>query len=331
MRVAIIGRTQMLYDTAQALHAAGHDIACVITAPAAPEYSRTERDFEALAQRWNVPFRSVTSLDAPEVRALYQGADIGISVNWVSVVSTAQIALFRLGILNAHHGDLPEYRGNACSNWAIINGAPAITSTVHFMEGGTLDCGRVICQERFPLTGDTTITDVYRWSETSTPALFVRALQLLDDDANYALKHARADSPESFRCYPRLPQDGFIDWTAAAGDIHTLVRASGHPFVGAYTYHWDGDTVRKLRVLRTRLAAQIDAKDLAVAGHVIENNRESGESLVKCGVGVLALLTCRYEDEADEFEPGRRWKSIRMRLGVRVEDWLWQLSAGNRK
>ena len=325
MKLAIIGRTQMLYETAQALHAAGHAIACIITAPAAPEYSRTEHDFEALAQRWHVPFRCVSSLDAPDVRALCEGVDVGVSINWVSTISTAQLSLFRLGVLNAHTGDLPEYRGNACANWAIINGATAVTGTVHFMEGGALDCGRILCQQHLPLTSDTSITDVYRWSETATPALFVEALRLLSVDPNYTLKHADVSSPSSFRCYPRLPEDGFIDWTTGAGTVHALIRASCAPFAGAYTYHWEGDAVRKLRVLRSRVAA-LDTKDLAVAGHVIRNSRDTGESLVACGTGVLALLSCKYDDEADEFEPGRRWKSIRMRLGVRVEDWLWQAS-----
>ncbi len=325
MRLAIIGRTQMLYETAQALHTAGHDIVCIITAPAAPEYSRTEHDFEELAQRWRVPFRCVKSLDAPDVKALCEDVDVGVSINWVSTISTAQLSLFRLGVLNAHTGDLPEYRGNACANWAIINGATAVTGTVHFMEGGTLDCGRVICQQHLPLTADTNITDVYRWSETATPAMFVEALRLLSADPTYTLKLADVDSPSSFRCYPRLPEDGHINWTRDVVAIHALVRASCHPFAGAYTYHWDGEAVRKLRILRSRVAV-LETKDMAVAGHVIENNRETGESLVACGTGVLALLTCRYDDEADEFEPGRRWKSIRMRLGVNVEDWLWHVS-----
>jgi hypothetical protein len=58
----------------------------------------------------------------------------------------------------------------------------------------------------------------------------------------------------------------------------------------------------------------------------LSNHQDTGETLVRCGEGVLALKRCRYEDDEEEFAPGRRFKSIRARLSVRVEDWLWELS-----
>jgi methionyl-tRNA formyltransferase len=326
MRIAIIGRTSVLYDTALALRAAGHDIACIITAPAAPEYSRTADDFERLAGEIGAPFVLATRGSRPDFEALCSGADAGVSVNWVSVLSSRHVGLFRLGILNAHHGDLPAYRGNACANWAILRGEPAITTTIHLMEGGALDCGRVICQERFPLAAGTTIGDVYDWSERAIPPLFARAIDLLGENPQYTLKVARVDGPGSFRCYPRMPEDSYLDWAQPVRDVDALVRASSRPFSGAYTFHWDGTAVKKLRVLGCRIVSET-TPDVAVPGQVLENNRETGESLVRCGAGVLAIATCRYEDDDAEFAPGRRWTSIRMRLGVRAEDWLWELTS----
>jgi methionyl-tRNA formyltransferase len=325
MKLAIIGRTQVLYDTALALRAAGHQIGCVLTAPAAPEYTRTEEDFRQLADASGAPYFCATPGSRPDVEALFHGLDAGVSVNWISVVTARQIAMFRVGILNAHHGDLPAYRGNACSNWAMLQGESSITATIHLMEGGAIDCGRIICQERYPLTERSTIGDVYDWSQTSTPGLFARAIELLARDPDYTLRIARRDSEESFRCYPRMPEDSYIDWTRPVRDVDALVRASSRPFSGAYTFHWEGSAVRKLHVFSCRIISE-DTRDLAAAGQVLENNRETGESLVRCGPGVLALGSCRYEDESEEFAPGRRWTTIRMRLGIRAEDWLWQLT-----
>ena len=327
MRLAIIGRTSMLYDTAIALRDAGHEIACVVTAPATPEYSRTEDDFRELAQASGAAFFCAARGSSPDFQALCNGVDVGVSVNWVSTLTARHLAPFRIGVLNAHHGDLPAYRGNACSNWAILAGEPAITASVHLMEGGVLDCGRVICQERYPLGSATTIGEIYEWSSASTPRLLCEAVERLAKDPAYTLKVARLDAEDSFRCYPRMAQDMFIDWTRPARDVDALVRASSRPFDGAYTFHWAGSRVRKLRVLGSRVLVD-DTKDLAEAGQVLENNRDSGEALVRCGNGVMALIRCRYDDETEEFAPGRRWTSIRMRLGVRAEDWLWQLTQG---
>jgi len=157
MKLAIIGRTQMLYDTAMLLHKKGHQIKAVITSKAALEYSRTEKDFKKLAASMKAPFLITNSLDSREAAKLCKGLDIGISVNWTTVVDDSHIKLFRLGILNAHAADLPRYRGNACLNWAIINGEDKVAACVHFMEGGKLDCGRIAAQDYLPMDGNTVI------------------------------------------------------------------------------------------------------------------------------------------------------------------------------
>ena len=56
MRIAIIGRTELLYETALQLHEAGHSIVCIITAKEAPEYTRTAAEFRELADTWQIPF-----------------------------------------------------------------------------------------------------------------------------------------------------------------------------------------------------------------------------------------------------------------------------------
>ena len=62
MKIAIIGRTQLLYETALKLHDAGHEIRCVITAKASPEYTRNEKDFQHLAEKMGAPFFLSNSL-----------------------------------------------------------------------------------------------------------------------------------------------------------------------------------------------------------------------------------------------------------------------------
>jgi methionyl-tRNA formyltransferase len=324
MRVAIIGRTQVLYESALRLSAQGHQICCVITAKAAPEYSRKEEDFRLLAGELGAPFLLTNTLDRPEFEELCKGLDVGVSVNWVSVILQRHIDLFRLGILNAHHGDLPRYRGNACSNWAILNGEERITNTIHLMEGDRLDCGRIIHQHHLELNAGSTITDVYRWWEETAPDAFVQAINKLSADSGYTLRYADPQGEESFRCYPRLPEDGYIDWTLPATRVHNLVRAVCHPFPGAYTYHLYQGEIRRLIVLKSRVL-QEQTKDLAAPGHVLKNDKQTGESHVQCGEGTIALVRCRYEGEPQEFSPGERWNSIRMRLGIRAEDWLWNL------
>ena len=63
MKVAILGRTEILYDTTLLLQKMGYEIGCIITSKEAPEYSRTSKDFEALANSLNCPFLHSSNIE----------------------------------------------------------------------------------------------------------------------------------------------------------------------------------------------------------------------------------------------------------------------------
>ena len=56
MRIAIIGRTEILYETAKLLARREHEIALIITSRAAPEYTRSEHGFKDLAKQFSISF-----------------------------------------------------------------------------------------------------------------------------------------------------------------------------------------------------------------------------------------------------------------------------------
>src|SRR5689334_1634735 len=109
MRVAIIGRTEILYETAKRLAGAGHEIVCVLTSKEAPEYTRSADDFRALAITWSIPFANGSRITEHAAFLKSSQADIAVSVNYTGVVPQSVVDLFPLGILNAHGGDLPRY------------------------------------------------------------------------------------------------------------------------------------------------------------------------------------------------------------------------------
>ena len=125
MKIAIIGRTEILYDTAIYLKEAGHDICCIITAKEAPEYTRTVEDFRRLAKLYNIPFASGSKIIKNIDLLRDSDAEIGVSINYTGLIPQSVIDIFPLGLLNSHGGDLPRYRGNACQAWAIINAEKA--------------------------------------------------------------------------------------------------------------------------------------------------------------------------------------------------------------
>ncbi len=197
MRVAIIGRTELLYDTAMKLHAAGHQIVCILTAKEAPEYTRTAADFRALAVTLQIPFAHGARI-AEHVDFLRAAqADIAVSINYTGVVPQSVIDLFQLGALNAHGGDLPRYRGNACQAWAILNGEERIGLCIHRMIGGELDSGDIIARDYLAIDLTTKVTRVWDWMALRAPELMLEAVQMLHANPDYVLEQQSKDPKQA--------------------------------------------------------------------------------------------------------------------------------------
>ena len=71
-----------------------------------------------------------------------QGVDVAIQ-GGIGILKDATIDAPRIGWLNVHPGALPGYRGNACPEWALLNGDPVVASA-HLIDAG-IDTGAVIC------------------------------------------------------------------------------------------------------------------------------------------------------------------------------------------
>lgn len=314
MRIAALGRTSMLWNTIDRLARAGHEIVLIATCRSAPEYKIKEEDFRRLAEVLGAPFLLTQNLNHPEIIAELRKAraDVAVSVNWINIIGAEACGSFPLGILNAHAGDLPRYRGNAPVAWAILEGEERIGITIHQMDPYELDAGPVILKDYFPLSDDTYVGEVFEYLELRIPELFLGAATGL---ANNKLKPLPQPSDPSLalRCYPRRPEDGLILWDRPSDFLARLVRASAEPFDGAFT-SFKGDS---LVVWRAR-AESWATPSLAIPGQVVSRNQESGEVGVATGRGILILQMVEAGGRG-RCHPATIIKSLRDRLGVNVE------------
>ncbi len=306
LRIAIVGRTEVLYDAALALKHEGHVIACVLTAKEAPEYSRTVEDFKLLAETWGVPFAQGVPIDRHAEFLLAARADIAVSMNYTGVIAQSVIDLFPLGVLNAHGGDLPRYRGNACQAWAILNGEARIGLCIHRMIGGEIDSGDIVARAYLPIDHTTKVTAAWEWMTRSVPELMVEAVARLAEDPQYVLERQSKNPDDALRCYPRRPEDGRIEWNRSALELLRLINASNRPYAGAFC-DYEG---QKLIVWDAALVEDGEVF-CAVPGQV--TSIETGSIEVACGAGKLRILEVQLEGE-EECSPDRHIKSMRKRL-----------------
>lgn len=313
MKILAIGRSEYLLKAIERI-SIEHRIVGIVTGPSTAESIAKEHDFAALATKLECGFRFAKSIDAELLKFCRKSmADVAVSVNWMSIIDEEFIESFPKGVLNAHCGDLPLYRGNAILNWALLRGEKEITASVHTMVPGELDVGNIYAVQSFSIDCNDDVGDLVRKFGEITPALFSNALHSLEK-GTCMRSHRDVVSQGGFRCYPRLPVDGCIDWQESACAIHRLVRASARPYPGAFTCVIHDGELRKLIIWKARLVSETTV-DVGVPGHVLFNDSRTGETHVYTGEGVLALQEVQFEG-GDVFCPGNFFRSIRMRFGL---------------
>jgi len=260
MRIGIIGRTGVLLKSAEALREAGHELAFVATCKAESFYDKNEIDFQNYASRLNIPFFNTLDLESKIDGISALKADICISINWLKIIDKSFLSIFPLGILNAHAGDLPRYKGNAAANWAILNFEQEVALTIHKMVE-ELDSGPYLLKEFLDINENTYISDVYNWLESTIPKKFVEALDVIKTKGFIE----QDQSVKTLRTYPRKPSDSKIEWGWDKEVILAIIRASSHPFDGAFCFV--NDTDLKLKIFRAS-EFNVDFDFSAVPGQI---------------------------------------------------------------
>ena len=303
MRVAAIGRSRLLFDTIRELVARGHSVSFIQTCEGEDYYGVGASDFRELAASLDVPFYSDRRAGAAVDDAAIAGTDVAISVNWPTMIPDDVREAFPHGVLNAHAGDLPRYRGNACPNWAILNFEPEVVMTIHRMTE-ELDSGPCLIKEALRIDESTYIGDIYAWLERRTPALFARAVDRLATGGFIELDPSVRPS----RMFPRRPEDSRIDWRASTRDILALVRASSHPFAGAFC---DLEGRDRIHIFRAR--SYDPGYDFsAVPGQVCLRNQ--GNPVVATGDGMVEIEECLADGCDDAETKAMVARSLRNRL-----------------
>jgi methionyl-tRNA formyltransferase len=199
--------------------------------------------------------------------------DLIFSFYYRSMLPMSVLRQAGLGAFNMHGSLLPKYRGRAPLNWAIVKGERETGVTLHEMVEKP-DAGRIVDQQAVPIGPDDTAVEVFHRMTDAAEAVLKRSLpavvkgqvQFKPNDLSRGTYYGR-----------RRPEDGRIDWSKSAQEIHNLVRAVAPPFPGAFC--------DRLKVHRTQLTER------SAAGRQPGPYREGGEWFALCGDGkVLRLL-----------------------------------------
>jgi len=204
-----------------------------------------------------------------------------IAVVAYKILPPAVYTAAREGAFNLHASLLPEYRGAAPINHALMAGETESGVTTFFLEP-SVDTGDIILQKRMSIAPDETAGEVHdRMKELGAEAVVETVRQIEEGTVETQPQDDEKATPA-----PKIhDEDCEVPWDQSAEDVHNHVRGlSPHP--GAWTTHDD----TRLKLYRTR-----PADGEGAPGEVLVAQEQL---LVACGTGAVEVITLQ--------QPGRQ-------------------------
>ncbi|HET6768821.1 MAG TPA: methionyl-tRNA formyltransferase [Chitinophagaceae bacterium] len=251
LRIVFMGTPEFAVASLEALVKAKCNIVGVITAPDKPAgrgMKITESAVKKYAVRKNLKVLQPEKLKNPEfleeLRSLK--ADLQIVVAF-RMLPESVWDMPPLGTINLHGSLLPQYRGAAPINWAVINGEKE-TGVTTFKLKHEIDTGDILMQESFPIDENETAGDVHDKMKDIGARVLVETVKGLADgtleerpqSTVHSLQNKEGDSElltpaELLKHAPKIFSDTCkIDWRRSIDEIHNLIRGLS-PFPGAFT------------------------------------------------------------------------------------------------
>lgn len=141
-----------------------------------------------------------------------------------------------LGTINVHGSLLPQYRGAAPINWAVINGEKE-TGVTTFKLKHEIDTGNILMQERIPIGDNETAGAVHDRMKEVGAALLVRTVEGLASGTIHEIPQSAATNEETvvIKHAPKIfTETCLIDWNKSISEVHNLVRGLS-PYPAAFT------------------------------------------------------------------------------------------------
>lgn len=286
LRIAFFGTPQFAVPTLERLLSSHHHVCGVITQPDRPRgrgQKVSDAPVKALAAARGLPVIQPERLRDVEVAHTMASwrPDLGVVVAYGRLIPDTLLSVPPHGMINVHPSLLPKYRGAAPVHRAVING-DAETGVTIMRVVTRLDAGPMLARTTRPIGPDETSDAIERDLSEQGAALLVTVADQIA--AGTACEQPQDDALATYAA--RLTrEEGLIDWTESAHDIHNRVRGL-YPWPHAYTF-LDGS---RLIILTTHVTG---AGTDAAPGTVVDLSRDGLD--VATGSGRLSIETIQSE------------------------------------
>ncbi len=262
--IIFIGAERVGKAVLKALLKAEKNIVAVFTAhPSLKSKIADYINFSDLEKRFpHVKFHYIlNSRDASVIKKIkYYRPEVIYVISWSQIIPTEILRIPSKGVIGLHYSLLPNRRGGAPLNWAIIDGLRETGITLFYMDEG-IDTGDIIAQRKLHIRYKDTVKDLLDIIVKIAPSIILKNCDtILRGDA----PRIKQDEQKSTYTPRRTPKDSAIDWSCDLEKIYNFIRALVPPYPSAFIM------ANNKKVLFTSVK-KINSKKLKIEGYLEVN------------------------------------------------------------
>lgn len=249
MRIVFMGTPDFAKESLEAVYNSKNEVLAVVTNPDKPKgrgMKMIASPVKEFALEKNLKIYQPTKVRnntefIEKIKALYP--DLLCVVAYGKILPKELLDIPRYGAINVHGSLLPEYRGAAPIQWAVLNGDKRTGITTMFMDIG-MDTGDMILKEETEIGEDETTGELWdRLSKIGAKLLVktIEKIETIPDKENKTLEEIKKlvgaeKQGENYTLAPMLEKEmAKIDWNKKSKEIKNLVRGL-NPIMGAYSF-----------------------------------------------------------------------------------------------
>lgn len=250
LKIIFYGTPEFAVATLKALVQQGKNIVGVVTAPDKPagrgrNLQQSAVKKYALSQKLNV--LQPTNLKSEAFQSALQALqpDLQIVVAF-RMLPESVWKLPKLGTFNLHASLLPQYRGAAPINWAIINGESKTGVTTFFIDD-KIDTGEIILQEEIEISESDNAGTLHDKLMNAGSLLVLETVKRIENGNGATQKQPQYKGLKT--AYKLNPENTKIDWSQNGETINNLIRGLS-PYPAAWCYFNQADKEFKIKIYR---------------------------------------------------------------------------------
>ncbi len=271
-RIVYMGTPEFAVGPLKALLEHRYKVVGVVTVADKPA-GRGQKTLESAVKRFavekGIPVLQPVKLKDPEFLASLAAlkADLFVVVAF-RMLPEEVWKMPKLGTFNLHASLLPQYRGAAPINWAVINGELR-TGVTTFLIDKQIDTGGIILRQSIRIEDDETAGDVHdRLMEIGSELVLQTTQGLIERNVETRVQRSFVQGSEVLHKAPKLTRElCHIDWNDSSKSIRNLIRGLS-PYPGAFTLlAREGEAPVQLKIYRADKMDEAALRTLAGGGH----------------------------------------------------------------